>query len=120
MALEKIQTVALSDLVEIGSVSVLGAEVIGEDVKAFVKGTFGAPTDPVSAGYFGTSKGVFKMVYPFNEQATVVLGSVTLTDESTGQKVTYQAGDSWTVTKGTPVLWEVTTDAFIKHFLAAV
>jgi uncharacterized cupin superfamily protein len=31
----------------------------------------------------------------------------------------YKAGDSWCVTKGTPILWEVTSEAFIKHYLAA-
>lgn len=120
MALEKITKPALEDLTAIGSVTVLGAEVIGEDITAYVKATFGGPTDPVSAGFFGTGKGSFKMVYPFNEQATIVAGTVTLTDNSSGTRVTYREGDSWTVTKGTPVLWEVETDYFIKHYLAAV
>lgn len=118
MALEKIEKLGLQDLGLIGSVSVLGAEVIGEDVNAYAKGTFGAPTDPVSAGYFGVTKGKFKMVYPFNEQATVVAGSVTLTDDSTGHSVTYREGDSWFVTKGTVVTWDVSGELFIKHFFA--
>jgi hypothetical protein len=41
--------------------------------------TFGAPTDPVSSAYFGTTQGKFRMVYPFSEQATVVTGEVVLT-----------------------------------------
>jgi uncharacterized cupin superfamily protein len=118
MALDKIATLSLADLAPIGSVSVLGAEVIGADVTAYVKGTYGGPTDPVSAGYFGVGKGKFKMVYPFNEQATVVAGAVTLTDEASGERVTYKQGDSWFVTKGTAVTWEIESDAFIKHFFA--
>ena len=31
-----------------------------------------SPTDPVSAAYFGTTAGKFRMTYPFSEQATVV------------------------------------------------
>jgi uncharacterized cupin superfamily protein len=50
----------------------------------------------------------------------VVLGEVTLTDESSGQTSHYKAGDSWFVTKGTPILWHITSEAFIKHYLAAV
>jgi uncharacterized cupin superfamily protein len=48
----------------------------------------------------------------------VVVGTVTLTDESSGERVTYKQGDSWFVTKGTAVIWEIESDAFIKHFFA--
>ncbi|MCY1431888.1 hypothetical protein D3C76_586800 [compost metagenome] len=58
------------------------------------------------------------MTYPFSEQATVVSGELLLTDESTGQTTRYKAGDSWFVTKGTPVLWEVLSDSFVKHYYA--
>jgi len=44
-----------------------------------------------------------------------------LTDESTGVTTRFKAGDSWFVEKGTPVLWEVVSDAgFVKHYLAFV
>jgi uncharacterized cupin superfamily protein len=36
--------------------------------------THGAPTDPVSSAYFGTTQGKFRMVYPFSEQAVIVTG----------------------------------------------
>ncbi|MHC3973417.1 cupin domain-containing protein, partial [Pseudomonas aeruginosa] len=52
------------------------------------------------------------------EQATVVSGEVRLTDESTGQSTLYKAGDSWFVSKGTPVLWEVADGGFVKHYYA--
>jgi uncharacterized cupin superfamily protein len=108
------------DLHSIGSVSNLGATVEAGDVQAFVKGTFGGPTDPVSAGYFGVTHGTFRMTYPFNEQATVVQGSVKLTDVAAGTSVTYNVGDSWFATQGTEVLWEIQSDFFIKHFFAVV
>lgn len=112
--------VQLSELDPWGTVADLGAEILDGDVRAFGKMTFGAPTDPVSSAYFGTTQGTFRMVYPFAEQATLVTGEVLLTDESSGQTTRYQAGDSWFVTKGTPVRWEVLSDSFVKHYFAAV
>jgi uncharacterized cupin superfamily protein len=108
------------DLHPLGSVANLGATVEAGDVQAYALGTFGAPTDPVSAGYFGLTRGTFRMTYPFNEQATVVQGSVKLTDVAAGTSVTYNVGDSWFVTQGTEVLWEIQSDFFVKHFFAVV
>lgn len=108
------------DMHPIGSVANLGATVEAGGVQAFAQGTFGGPTDPVSAGYFGVTRGTFRMTYPFNEQATVVQGSVRLTDVAAGTSVTYDVGDSWFVTQGTEVLWEVQSDFFVKHFFAVV
>ncbi|MNR68569.1 hypothetical protein D3C85_1932080 [compost metagenome] len=48
----------------------------------------------------------------------MVSGELRLTDESTGQSQLYRAGDSWFVAKGTPVLWEVLSDSFVKHYYA--
>lgn len=108
------------DMHPIGPVTNLGATIESGDVQAFAAGTFGAPTGPVSAGYFGVTRGVFRMSYPFNEQAVVVQGSVRLTDVATGTSRTYNAGDSWFVTQGTEVLWEVQSEFFVKHFFAVV
>ena len=120
MSLNTLSTpITIQDLTPIGNVTVLGSTILEGECLAYVKGTLGAPTDAVSAGYFGTSQGKFRMIYPFNEQATVVLGEVSLTDESTGLTTHYKAGDSWLVSSGTPVLWEVSSPVFIKHYLAA-
>ena len=108
------------DMQPIGPVTNLGATIVSGDVQAFGLSTFGAPTDPVSAGYFGVTRGVFRMTYPFNEQAVVVQGSVKLTDVAAGTSVTYNVGDSWFVTQGTEVLWEVESEFFVKHFFAVV
>jgi uncharacterized cupin superfamily protein len=113
-------TLRKEDMHPIGSVTNLGATIESGTVDAFALGTFGAPTDPVSAGYFGVTRGIFRMTYPFNEQATVVQGSVKLTDLGTGVSVTYDVGDSWFVTQGTEVVWEVQSEFFVKHFLAVV
>jgi uncharacterized protein len=113
--------IQLAQLDAWGKFSDLGAQILeGGEVAAFGKMTFGAPTDPVSAGYFGTTRGKYRLVYPFSEQATVVTGELRITDESTGETRTFKAGDSWFVTKGTSTLWEVISDGFVKHYLAIV
>lgn len=112
------QGMQLSDLEAWGSVADLGSTILEGEVKAFGRLTHGAPADAVSSGYFGATRGKFRMTYPFDEQATVVTGEVQLTDESTGLATRYKAGDSWFVTKGTPVLWEVVSESFVKHYLA--
>jgi len=103
-----------------GSVAQLGFEIIaGGEITAFGKMTYGAPLDAISAAYFGTTKGKFRMTYPFSEQATIMSGEVLLTDESTGITTRFCAGESWFVQKGTPILWEVvSSNGFVKHYLA--
>lgn len=113
------QGITTADLDCIGTVEVLGAEILEGEARTFVKPTLGGPEDPISAGYFGVDKCKFRMVYPFTEQACVVRGEVILTNENTGEKVHYKPGDSWLFEKGTPVLWEVLTEDFVKHYLAA-
>ena len=114
------QGININELDAWGTVADLGSVILEGDGKAFGRMTFGAPTDAVSAGYFGVTKSTFRMVYPFNEQAVVVQGEVVLTNEVSGLRTSYKAGESWFVEKGTPVLWEVVSDSFIKHFFAVV
>lgn len=102
-----------------GSFDKLGAEILeGGDVQAYGKSTHGAPTDPIAAGYFGTSKGRYRLVYPFSEQATLLSGEVRITDESSGAVMHFKPGDSWFVTQGTSTLWEVLSDGYTKHYLS--
>ncbi|MCC7463880.1 MAG: DUF861 domain-containing protein [Gammaproteobacteria bacterium] len=112
--------IRIDELDSLGSFGNLpGIEIIeGGDVQAYARMTHGAPTDAISAGYFGTSKGKYRVVYPFAEQSTVVTGEVRITDVSSGKTTHYQPGDSWFVTKGSATVWEVLTDGFVKHYLA--
>ena len=114
------QGTTINELDAWGTVADLGSVILEGDGKVFGRMTFGAPTDPVSAAYFGVTKSKFRMVYPFNEQATVVYGEVVLTNEATGQSTRYKSGDTWFVEKGTPVLWDVVSDSFTKHYFAVV
>lgn len=115
------KNVALSELDSWGSLTNIGGEILeGGDVQAYGKFTFGSPTEPVGSGYWGTTKGKFRLVYPFSEQATIVTGEVRITDESTGQTHVFKEGDSWAVTKGTSTVWEVVSDGFVKHYLSVI
>lgn len=82
----------LPELLDIGSVSNLGATVIAGEPNVGVAGIFGEPTDNLSCGIFSCTRGTFVMEYPFAEHATVWEGTATLTDENTGQSVQYQIG----------------------------
>jgi len=106
------------DMQAIGTVSVLGATIEAGEAQAYAKGSFGAPDSAVSAGYFGVTRSVFRMTYPFNEQATVVEGSVRLTDLASGTSTVFSKGESWFVTQGSEVRWEILSEFFVKHFFA--
>ncbi|EPG7579605.1 TPA: DUF861 domain-containing protein [Providencia rettgeri] len=110
----------LPELLNIGSVTNLGSVVVEGDPQASVAMIHGEPTDNLTCGIFACTKGKFKMVYPFDEMATVHEGSVKLTDVQTGVTVEYHKGDTWFAAKGTEVLWEIETPRFVKHYLACV
>lgn len=112
------RNIQLTELEPWGTVADLGANVLEGEARCFGKMTAGAPTDAVSSAYFGVTGGRFRMVYPFSEQATVLTGQVTLTEEATGQRTTFNEGDTWYVKKGTAVLWEVPAQGFVKHYYA--
>ncbi|WP_111892401.1 cupin domain-containing protein [Acinetobacter sp. MB5] len=113
--------VQLEDLDAWGQITDLGGELLAEhNVDIFGKMTLGAPTDAISAGYFGTKQGKYRLVYPFSEQAVIVAGELSITDESTGETHNYKAGDFFVAAKGTSTVWEVKSDFFIKHYFAAV
>jgi len=103
-----------------GTVANLGSEILSGECAAFGDMLFGAPDSAVSCGYFRCTKGSFRMVYPFNEHATVVDGTVTLTNEATGVSVTYGPGEGWFIEKGTSILWEIESDSFTKNYFAVV
>ncbi|MCD9672817.1 MULTISPECIES: cupin domain-containing protein [Klebsiella] len=122
MALTKIKSgMTFNELQHEGSLTALGGEIFeGGDVKFRVQPTYGAPTDPINAGYFGTTKGVYRLVYPFDEQATITSGEVKITDEGTGETHFYKTGDSWFITAGTSTKWEVVSANYTKHYYSVV
>ncbi|WP_221794318.1 cupin domain-containing protein [Oceanobacter mangrovi] len=113
-------TTDTSAMMKIGSVANLGSEVIEGNPEASVQFLVGNPETNIAVGLFGCTKGVFRMVYPFTEHATVLSGKVTLQNEATGETESYQAGDSWYFEKGTAVLWTVESDDFVKNYMSIV
>ncbi|WP_420548065.1 cupin domain-containing protein [Curvivirga sp.] len=95
----------------------LGAETLSGNPK--LSGLFqeGGPDTPVSAGLYQATHGTFKVVYPFSEHATILEGEVILTDDS-GNSVTYGPGDSWFVSKGETIIWDIKSDFIRKSFIA--
>lgn len=123
MALTAIEkSLQLADLEAWGQITDLGGELLDgtSAVDVYGKMSLGAPNDAVSAGYFGTTQGTYRLVYPFSEQAVILIGEVEITDESTGQVHTFKAGDLWVVDKGVSTVWKVKSDFFVKHYFATV
>ena len=106
------------ELTSYGCVSNLGAALVAGSPEASGKAIFGSPGDPVFVGLFGCTTGKFRVTYPYSEHGTVLRGQATLTDEASGQKVSYGPGDSWFVEAGKVVLWEIDTATFVKQYLA--
>ncbi len=77
MALTNIETInQLESLDAWGNITDIGGKLLegSPNVNAFGKMSLGAPTDAISAGYFGTNKGKYRLVYPFSEQAVIICG----------------------------------------------
>jgi uncharacterized protein len=69
----------------------------------------------MSAGIFKATTGRIEITFPFSEHATILVGEVTMTDE-TGQSHTFKKGDSYFIRQGQVVLWDVRTPYVIKSF----
>lgn len=111
---------SLDELDHWGNVTDLGSTLLTGEGKVFGKFTLGSPEEPINSAYFGVTKSQFRMIYPFTEQAVVVAGELTLTNEENGEVLHLKQGDSFVVTKGTKVLWDIKSDFFIKHYLSAI
>lgn len=111
---------SLDELDNWGTVEDLGSIILEGNGKAYGRFTLGNPETPISGAYFGVAKSKFRMTYPFTEQATIVTGTLTLTNEETGEIFHFKEGDNFIVKKGTKVLWDITSDFFVKHYLSAL
>ncbi|PND17990.1 hypothetical protein CN934_30500 [Ensifer sp. MMN_5] len=107
-----------SNLADWGAPEDIGAATKSGSIRISGKIDLGSPESPVFGGLYAATRGVYSVVYPFHEHATLLDGQLLLTDESTGTSNLYGAGDSWLVRKGTPVRWEIKSDRVLKSFLA--
>jgi uncharacterized cupin superfamily protein len=54
--------------------------------------------------------------YPSHEFMSVLSGSVTITDVDQGRSETFTAGDTFFVSKGSHIVWEI-TETMRKHYV---
>lgn len=92
-------------------------KLYGDDVYFYHLPTYGQATDTVQSGYFATEKSVYSVISHSTELVILVSGEVEITNELTGMKKLYKAGDSWFIEQGIPTLWDVKSDYFIKYYL---
>ncbi|HEX5034366.1 MAG TPA: cupin domain-containing protein [bacterium] len=111
-----LQYIPQSELIPLGDPAGLGGTVLEGDVE--LKGRIDYLENGMMAGIFQTTtQGGFKVriVLPFTEHGTVILGSFTVTDEY-GNKNTYRPGDSYFVEQGHTILWEQKSPIMQKSF----
>ena len=96
----------------------IGAETIEGPIECSGSVTLGGLDQSAFGGEYKATRGKYRVIYSFHEHATLLEGEVALTDESSGETVTYKAGDSWLIAKGTPVVWDIRSDFVRKSYLA--
>jgi len=111
--------VDVPDLTAWGSPETMGGTTLVGDVQISGLTLLGNGRSRQSAGWYGATKGRFRLVYPFQEYATLAEGSVSLTNEATGETIRFEPGDSWIIPKGTPMIWDVHSDRAVKHFMVS-
>ena len=97
----------------------IGATTLDGDVRVSGRFDLGGPAATVFGGLYAATRGKYRVVYPFHEHATILSGRVELTDEACGITVAYGPGDSWSIAKGTPVVWSIVSDRVLKSYIAA-
>ena len=76
---------------------------------------FGYFETVMMSGVWECTQGKFSLTYPWNEFATILEGSVTITDAS-GTAMTFGPGDSHYAEKGEGATWHITTPKVRKCF----
>ena len=104
-------------LVDLGDPANLGGTMLEGDPKIAARVDYAR--DGMLAGVFQATRGTALIHFPFTEHATIIYGSVTLTDE-TGQTKTYHVGDSYFIRQGSVILWEVRGRLVQKSFFNIV
>ncbi len=107
------EAVPQQQLVDLGAPGELGGEVLEGDPTISARVDF---ADGVfTAGVFQATRGKVLIHFPFTEHATILSGSVELTD-ATGVNVTLRPGDSYLITQGSDIVWDVRGALVQKSF----
>ncbi len=96
----------------------IGAETLEGPIAVSGRLLFGSLDAPVSGGLYAATRGKYRVVYPFDEHATLLDGDLALTDVKSGETVTYGPGDSWIIACGTEVIWDIRSNHVRKSYLA--
>lgn len=107
------ERVAESDLVDLGPPANLGGTVLEGDPR--ISARIDYARGGLLAGVFQATRGKARIRFPFTEHATILHGEVELTDHW-GNHARLGAGDSYLITQGSVVLWEVRGPAVQKTF----
>ncbi len=102
-----------SELVDLGPPEGLGGEVLEGDPK--ISARIDYADGNLLAGVFQATRGKVLIHFPFSEHATILNGEVELTDEW-GNSAHLGAGDSYFITQGSIILWEVRGERVQKTF----
>ncbi len=102
-----------SELVDLGAPADLGGTVLDGDPRISARIDYAAGS--LLAGVFQATPGRVRIEFPFTEHATIVDGEVELTDQW-GNHARLEAGDSYLITQGSVILWEVRGRAVQKTF----
>ncbi len=105
--------VADSELVDLGPPEDLGATVLDGDPK--ISARFDYAEGGLLGGVFQATRGKARINFPFTEHATILNGEVELTDQW-GNYARLEAGDSYVITQGSIILWEVRGHSVQKTF----
>lgn len=105
--------VNLSTLVSLGPPEALGGQVLKGHPMLFGRTDFAEGN--MRGGLFMATRGLIRVTFPFTEHATILEGSVTLTDER-GRTHTFKEGDSYFIRQGSVILWDVKGAYVIKSF----
>jgi uncharacterized protein len=102
-----------SELFDLGPPEGLGGTVLEGDPKISARIDYAQGN--LLAGVFQATRGTVLIHFPFTEHATILTGEVELTDEW-GNRAHLGAGDSYFITQGSVILWEVHGDRVQKTF----
>lgn len=114
---ERGKAVPGDELVDLGPPEALGGTVLEGDpqLSARIDHAEGA----LLAGVFQATTGKVLIHFPFTEHATILAGSVELTDED-GNYHDLRPGDSYLIRQGSVILWDVKGDRVQKSFFNRV
>lgn len=102
-----------SELFDLGPPEGLGGTVIAGDPKISARIDYAQGN--LLGGVFQATRGTVLIHFPFTEHATILTGEVELTDEW-GNSAHLGAGDSYFITQGSVILWEVHGERVQKTF----